>query len=92
MDNTEFMKACENAAYDVLTAWAKYIKCGKLGGKRQFYLSASHSWGTACCDWSYDKNELFNALKSVGAVNICGKVQWNYVDVYFDKRKRPIKE
>lgn len=87
MDNTEFMKACENAAYGVLTAWAKYIKCGKLGGKKQFYLSASHSWGTAYCDWSHDKNKLFNALKSVGAVNISGKVQWNYVDVYFDMRK-----
>lgn len=88
MDNMEFMKKCENAAYRVLTCWAKYIKCYMVNGKKQFNLSASHSWGTAQCDWSSDKWELFDALKRVGAVNISGKVKWNYVDVYFDMSKR----
>lgn len=88
MSDAEFMKKCEGEAYDVLTAWAKYIKCGKVGGKKQFYLSASHSWGTAYCDWSHDKWKLFRALESVGAVSISGRVGWNYVDIYFNKRKR----
>jgi hypothetical protein len=88
MTNKEFMKKCENAAYGVLTCWASYINCCMVGGKKQFNLCASHNWGTAHCDWSAYKWELFNALKMVGAVNISGKVKWNYVDVYFDMSKR----
>ena len=88
MSDKEFMKKCEDASYGVLTAWAKYIRCGKAGGKKQFYLSASHNWGTAYCDWSDDKRKLFRALESVGAVSISGKVGWNYVEIEFNKRKR----
>lgn len=88
MDTKEFMKKCEDASYGVLTAWARHIRCYEVNGRRRFYLSASHSWGAAYCDWSDDKWELFNALKNAGAVNISGKVGWNYVDVYFDMSKR----
>ena len=88
MSDEEFIKKCEDAAYDVLTAWAKYIRCCETNGKKQFYLEASHSWGTAYCDWSDSKRELFKALENIGAVSISGKIKWNYVEIYFNKRKR----
>lgn len=88
MSDNEFMKKCEDAAYGVLTAWAKYIRCHTVNGRKQFYLEASHNWGTAYCDWSDDKWKLFRALEKAGAVSISGKVKWDYVEIYFNKRKR----
>ena len=88
MSDEEFMKKCEGEAYTVLTCWARYIRCGKTGGKKKFYLQASHSWGSAYCEWTHLKLELFKALEHVGAVSISGKVGWNYVEIYFNKRKR----
>lgn len=92
METKEFRKLCEGAAYSVLTAWARYINCYSVLGKRQFCIEASHSWGTAYCDWSRHKSALFEALRQVGAVNICGKVGPDYVCVYFDMSKKLIKK
>lgn len=88
MSDEEFMKKCESGAYRVLTAWAQYIRCGKTGGKKKFCLQASHNWGTAHCEWTHLKWELFRELEYIGAVSISGKVGWNYVEIYFNKRKR----
>ena len=92
MENKDFIKNCKVAAHSVLTAWANDIRCYETTGKKQFCLESSHNWGTAYCDWSYDRHQLFEALRKVGAINISGKVGFNYVKIYFDKRKRPIKE
>lgn len=91
MDNKEFIKNCEIVVAQILTCWGNGVKCYETNGKKQFYLESNHSWGTAYCDWSKDKCKIFEALKSVGATNISGKVEWNCVRLYFNKRKRPIK-
>ncbi len=92
MENKEFINNCISAASNVLTCWGNGVKCYEVNGRKQFYLESSHSWGSAYCDWSNDRYELFEALRKAGATNISGKVGFDYVRIYFDKRKRPIKE
>ena len=101
MSNEEFMRNCEKAASGVLTIWAHKIRCSEQSKElliykkkymqKQFFLWAEHTWGTAYCDWSDDKDALFEALRKVGAVNIAGDVGYNYVCLFFDKSKRTIK-
>lgn len=92
MENKEFIDNCIMAADRILTCWGNGVKCYETNGTKRFCLESSHSWGTAYCDWSNDRYELFEALRKVGATNISGKVKWNHVRIYFNKRKRPIKE
>lgn len=92
MTNKEFANKCANVAKGVLSAWSSDVVCGSTDGEKQFCLMASHRWGAGHCDWGNSKRELLNALKEVGAVNISGKVKWNFVRIYFDKRKRPMRE
>lgn len=91
MKNKEFINNCISAADNVLTCWSNGVRCYETSGAKQFCLESSHSWGTGYCNWSWNKNELFEALRKVGATNISGKVGWNYVKIYFNKRKRPTK-
>lgn len=92
MTNKEFANNCAIVAKGVLSAWCNDVVCGTTEGKKQFCLMAHHSFGCGCCDWSKDKTKLFDALQKAGAVNISGKVKWNLVRIYFDKRKRPMME
>ena len=90
MNNEDFITECEQAAYHILTVWAGKINCFEISEpyrKKQFCLTATHSWGTAYCDWSDDKLKLFEALRKVGATYISGRVEWNYVCIYFNKQK-----
>ena len=91
MENKGFINSCKIAAQNVLSIWGNDIRCYETTGKKQFCLETTHSWGTAYCDWSHSRYELFETLKKVGATSISGKVQWNCVRIYFNKRKRPIK-
>ena len=91
MTNKEFAAKCTDVAKSVLTAWCDNVQCGTTDGKKQFCLMASHSWGAAYCNWDYRKRQLLDALRDAGAVNISGKVRWNFVRIYFDKRQRPMK-
>lgn len=91
MTNKEFANNCERVAKGVLSAWCGDVACGSTDGDKQFCLMAHHSWGAGQCDWSNCKNELREALKCVGAVNISGKIRWNVVRLYFNKRKMPIR-
>lgn len=86
MDDVYFVEQCTKAARSVLTAWANKIICYEVSGKKQFCLEADHSWGTAYCDWSIHKYALIEALQKAGATNISGKVTWNYVRLYFNKK------
>lgn len=92
MDNKEFMNNCKSVAEEILSCWSNGVNCYETTGKKQFCLESSHSWGTAYCNWSGYRYELFEALRKAGAINISGKVQWNHVRIYFNKRKRPIRE
>ena len=92
MTNKEFARQCKLVAKGVLTAWCNDVVCGSTDGEKQFCLLAHHSGGSAYCDWSNDKNKLVDALHSVGAINISGKVKWNLVRLYFNKRKVPFRE
>ena len=92
MTNKEFANKCRSVAYGVLTAWSSEVVCGETDGIKQFCLMAHHSWGCGYCDWSHKKNDLLNELKKAGAVNISGKVRWNFVRIYFNKRQRPMRE
>ena len=91
MTDKEFANMCANVSKGVLSAWSSEVVCGSTDGEKQFCLMAHHSWGSAYCDWSNCKKDLYNALHEVGAVDISGKVKWNLVRVYFNKRKRPMK-
>lgn len=91
MTNKEFSAKCANVAKGVLSAWCGDVQCGTTDGEKQFCLMASHHWGAGCCDWDHCKRQLLDALREVGAVNISGKIRWNFVRLYFDKRKRPMK-
>lgn len=90
-----FEEKCLRVAENFCTSWADKIRCyydGSEYSKRDFVLRANHSWGTAYCDWSYKKNELKNALKEIGAINIIGKIEYNYIDIAFDINPKKIKE
>lgn len=93
----EFTKACEAAAYSILGGpWIGKLHCYYDGGphsKRDFALKAAHSWGTAYLEWTADiKDELYDALRKLGATNIIGKVDWNYVDIAFDISAKALKQ
>ena len=92
MTSKEFANKCATVAKGVLSAWCSDVTCGSTDGNKQFCLMAHHNWGCGYCDWTNDKVKLFDELKKAGAVNISGKVKWNFVRIYFDKRKRPMME
>ena len=91
MTNKEFANLCANTAKEVLSAWSSDVMCGSTDGEKQFCLMAHHSWGAGQCDWDNCKRELIDALKCAGAVSISGKIRWNFVRIYFNKRKLPIR-
>lgn len=89
--NEKFIRDCEIITKDILSVWADKIKCyydGDITSKRDYVIEASDNWGYSQCNWDRDKSKLFESLKKVGAINIIGKVRWNYIDIAFDIRKK----
>ena len=91
MTNEMFLKQCEKKAGNVLSLWSDKIYCyydKSSYRRREFVLTASHSWGTAYCYWSAeDKAKLYEELRKLGATKITGKFTWNYVYIMFDMKK-----
>jgi len=86
--NKKFTSACKDEALNVLSDWTKNINCyydGSDFSRRDFVLQANHSWGPCSCCWTKEHfNNLKSALRKVGATNIIGKFDYNYVDIAFD--------
>jgi len=94
--SAKFEQDCKSVATNVLSSWTDNVHCYYDGhpyfAKRDYVLKASHSWGTAYCDWSDKKAELFSALREAGATNIIGTVTYNRVDIAFDIKVSKLKE
>lgn len=87
MTNKHFVNACTNVAKQVLSAWCGDVNCYETTGKKQFCLTAGHSWGSGYCNWSWCRKDLFDALKEIGATNVAGEVKWNRIRIYFNNKK-----
>jgi hypothetical protein len=97
MKNEKVMKQIERDASSILTAWASEVKVRYDDSpyrlyKKPYVLKASHSWGSAYCDWLHHKDELKSMLRKNGATKISGKVGWNFVCLEFDLKKSLQKE
>lgn len=85
-----FAKMIETKAYEILSIWTKECRCrydNSTYAIRQFVLTASHSWGTAYCNWDIrTRNELKEALREAGATNIKMTGCYNTIYCAFDMK------
>jgi hypothetical protein len=92
-----FVKNVRSELYSILGgAWAEYIRVYYDDDKyavKDFVISASHSWGTAYCNWAGRamKNEISAMLKSYGATNIKIINDCCQVRAFFDMKKTTYK-